>query len=135
MAHAAFHRGRIPEKWERPWKIVRSGLGKLLLNEPLVFEIYHQIARSSGKEKARIYILGLKARNNVQMMPSGDADVISFLSAQLKLKHEGLSLVDSYNLAIAKSEKAILYTTDHGLRDAARAENCSVNWLPREALT
>jgi len=136
MAHIAFYRGAIPVKWARPWSQLRLGLGNLLIGEPLIFEIYCQIARTDGRDSALAYLLRLKSLKSTRIIPPSDSDDISFLSGDLNLKHSrySLSFVDLHNLAIVKKHKATLYTTDHKLRDAARDENCYVSYLPKESL-
>lgn len=55
-------------------------------------------------------------------------------SLYLKLGRHNISLVDSFMLAIAKKERAKVFTSDHGLRNAAREIDVAVSYLPKESL-
>ena len=133
MVHVTCFENRVPNKWERTWDLIRFGHYKLLLTEPLISEIFYNLERKYGRDNATTYILRLKSLKSTKILPN---DSHAFLSAHLRHKYRryNLSLVDSFSLALAKIEKAQIYTTDHGLRDAARAERCNVSFLPLETI-
>lgn len=131
MVHVTCFEDRVPNKWKRAWDQIRFGHYKLLLTEPLISEMFYILERKHGGDNATTYILQLKGFKSTKILPN---DRHAFLSAHLRHKYRryDLSLVDSFSLALAKIEKAQIYTTDHGLRDAAKAERCNVSFLPLE---
>ena len=79
------------------------------------------------RDSATAQILKLKAMRSEL---KGEPDNLSFLAADLRVRHNKLSLADSFIVATAKSCNARLLTTDHWMRDAAEQEGCVVSWLP-----
>lgn len=124
----------LPEKWKRIWAQIQTGQYRLLVTEPLISELFYRIEKIDGKESAFSYIFRLKGMKSTKIVPEGNPDSLSFASADLRLKHRGLSLVDSFSLAAAQTQHAQLLTTDHHIRDAARKEKCKVDYLPLQAL-
>jgi len=122
---------RLPEKWLRIWKQIRSGTYRLFLTEPVISELYYLIEENYGRDSATAKVLALKAmRHELQ----GDPDKLSFLAADLRARHNNLSIADRFSIAAAIIYSGRLLTTDHGIRDAARKERCEVDYLPREEL-
>jgi len=136
MAHLAEYKGKVPEKWQRVWNQLSLDIGILILTEPLVSEIYYRIAILDGQIAAERYLLTLKSKKNIRVIPRGDGDKMAFQAAKYKLKHKrhGISVVDSYILAAALTERATIFTADHGIRDAGNEEKCSINYIPKEEL-
>ena len=135
MVLEAFHRSRVPEKWRRPWKDIREGRRTVVLVEELLAELYHQIARRTGGDKARHWILWLKRLPRARVCPADDP--IAFETGQLYLQFHGpcsLSLADCFALAFARRERVELMTTEVGLRRAAEEIGVLVSWLPVTAL-
>ena len=137
MAHLAEYQGKTPEKWKRILKQLFSGNYMMILTEPLISEIFYQVEIRDGKSAAQSYLLKLKSMKNVHVMPDKDGDIMAFAAGSFKVKHKRhkVSLVDSYIIAAAVTEGATIYTTDPGVRDAAKQEKrCHVDYLPKEAL-
>ena len=126
---------RIPEKWQRQWKEATVGSKPLILFEPLIAEILYQLTEKKGYNTASSRIYWLKALSNTKIIPlDKDHDEIAFAAASAfkEFKEHGLSLVDSFSLVIAKEERADIFTTEHGLRDAGNDFGVRVSFLPKE---
>jgi predicted nucleic acid-binding protein len=136
MAHIAEYKGKTPEKWQRVWNQLSLDRSIIILTEPLVSEIYYRIAILDGQIAAECYLLTLKSKKNIRIIPCGDGDKMAFQAAKYKLKHRrhGISVVDSYVLAAALIERATIFTADHGIRDAGNEEKCSINYIPKGEL-
>lgn len=136
MAHLAEFQRKTPEKWKRIWNQFFSNNYIMIFTEPLISEIFYQIERKAGKDAARLYLFRLKGKRTMRVVPDKDGDKLAFLAGHIRVKHDrqGISLADSYTIAAAIMEGAVIYTTDHGVRDAARQEKCQVSYLPKEAL-
>jgi len=133
MVHV-YANNNIPEKWRRQWKEVTVGNKKLILFEPLIAEIMYQMIKEKGDGVASNRILWVKGLPNAEIVELNDH--IAFAAARifLKFKKYSISLVDSFSLAIAKSKRAEIFTTDYGLRRAGNDFKVRVNFLPKEAL-
>ena len=125
----------IPENWRRHWKDATVGNKQLILFEPLIAEILYQMIKEKGDGTATDRILWIKSLNNTRIVELNDKLAFAAGRAYLKFKKYGLSLVDSFSLVIAKEEKAEIFTTDHGLRDAGKDSGVRVSYLPLNALT
>lgn len=136
MAHLAQFQSKTPEKWKRIWNQFFANNYIMILTEPLISEIFYQLESDAGKDVARSYLLRLKSRKNLRIAPDKDGDKLAFLAGHIRVKHagRGISFVDSHVIAAAITETAVIYTTDHGIRDAAKQENCQVSYLPKESL-
>lgn len=100
----------LPEKWQRIWKMIRSGTYRLFLTEPAISELYYHMEMKYGRDSADTQILGLKAMRSEL---KGEPDNLSFLAADLRVRRNKFSLADSFIVATAKSCNARLLTTDH----------------------
>lgn len=134
MAHVAEYRKRTPEKWQVFWNHLKTGRAVLILTEPLISEIYYRIQMQGGKDDAENYLVVLKSRKNVRVIPEYDGDKMAFEAGRLKVKHSDLSLVDCYILAAALTEGATVFTADQGIMEAAAKEGCKVSFIPKRAL-
>ena len=138
MAYVSWHTlGKLPEKWKHSWDTC-AYKGDMLVTEPLISEIYTQVARKDGSDSARNCILKIKGLKGTKMFPTEEDDNLAMEAGKLRLLAErqkrDISFVDSYLLAVCKRTGARLHTTDHGIRDFARVAGCQVNWLPLEEL-
>ncbi|WP_337862300.1 hypothetical protein [Nitrososphaera sp.] len=107
------------------------------MTEPLISEIFCRIEMLDGGIAAQCYLLALKNRKNVRIVPDGGGDKMAFQAGGLlKLKHKthSISIVDCYVLAAAQIERAVIYTADHGIWHAAKEEKCNVSFIPKEGL-
>jgi len=119
----------LPEKWVRPWKETRAGHRGLLLFEPLVSETYYKNIPRYGKKISKDRIFWLKSLPRSKMHQIDDNDAIR--AGDIKVQFPGnLSLVDCFLLAVAKTNNAKIFTTDYGVRDAARKMKIEVDYLP-----
>ena len=121
---------KTPEKWWRIWKEIRMGQRELLLLEPVVSEIYYKNVPTFGKKEIKNKILGLKSFPGSREYSPDDND--SLRAGAIKVDHSphNLSLVDCYILAVANKHKAMILTTDHGVRDVARKMRIDVSFVP-----
>lgn len=136
MVHLAEFKHKTPEKWKRIWNQFFSNNYIMILTEPLISEIFYQIEISGGKGAAQSYLLRLKGMKNARVIPDKDGDKIAFAAGEIRVRHRrhNISFVDSYTIAAAIIERAVIYTADHGVRDASKQEKCQVSYLPKEAL-
>ncbi len=146
MVHVHWHlrAGELPEKWQASW--YDSAIdGTMYITEPLISEIYSQVAKKSGYPSARNCIMKIKALKGIEIFPKGEDDELAIQAACIRLTSENekkrgqkkntLSLVDAYVIAISKRTGCMLFTTDPGVRDSARHENCIVDYLPKDDLS
>ena len=124
----------IPDKWRRHWKEATVGNKHLILFELLVAEIMNQLTIRKGQNASRNRMFWLKGLRNTWMVDVDDNTAFEASRIYLSMKGHSLSLVDSFLLAIAKKERAKVFTSDHRLRDAARAIKIDVNFLPKDVL-
>lgn len=124
---------KLPEKWRRPWQEIKTFPQKIAcIIEPIFAEAYQQLLKKEGinKQSAKKYIMKIKPI--IFILPIDNND--SFRAAQYRIKYESkkssLSLVDSFLLAVAKRYKLKIYTTDLGLKEAAKKEGIQCNYLP-----
>ena len=129
--------GKLPEKWQRAWNEC-AHRGTLLINEPLISEIYSQVARTAGHESAQNFVRRIKGLKGIEMFPIEEDDELAMDAGRIRLRAEQnrlhVSLVDSYLIAISKRTGAKIHTTDHEIRDFARIVNCETNYLPKAEL-
>lgn len=125
----------LTEKWLRHWKEATTvGNKSLLLFEPLIAEIFYQLSRQKGEKAASDRILWLKGLPTMTMVKLDDN--IAMDAGRYRKRGEfDISLVDAFSLAISKKERAELFTTDHGIRDAGKKIRVKVNYLPRGELS
>src|SRR5262249_19441580 len=135
--------GRIPEKWEEAW-CDSAHTGILYIAEPLISEVYYQIAKRKGHDSARNCITKMKSLKGAKMFLSMEDDELAIEAACIRLKSQlkknkkefgTLSMTDAYLVALARKMDSKLFTTDHVIRDSAREHGCKVDWLPKEELT
>ncbi len=136
MVHHAIYKDKLPEKWAAKWRLIKSGKDILLLNEPQIAEIFFKLERSYGQDEARTYIFRIKCLDNSRLIPRKEDDNLSFYSGHIRNQYRkfGISSIDSYLISIAKHENATLFSTDLPLRNVARKEKISVDYLPKESL-
>lgn len=120
----------LPEKWIRFWKEVRMGNCGLLLFEPLISETYYKNIPKYGKKTCKDYIIWLKSLPKTKIHQINDKDAINAGDIKVQFSKYGLSLVDCFLLSIAKLHRAMVFTTDHSIRDVAREMNVKVSFLP-----
>ena len=129
--------GRLPEKWEDAWETCAHD-GTMLITEPLISEIYNQVARKDGYDSALNCIMKIKGLKGTEMFPIEEDDNLAMYAGKLRLlskqQKRDISFVDSYLIAICRSTGAKLYTTDYKARDSARMVKCQVDYLPFEEL-
>ena len=129
--------GNLPEKWQLAWNRCAYE-GTVLIMEPLVSEIYYQLAKAIGHESAQNGILKIKGLKGVRMFPIEEDDDLAMEAGRIHLKAQQngseVSFVDAYLIAICKKTGAMIHTTDHAIRDIARRYRCKVNWLPLNEL-
>ncbi len=77
----------------------------------------------------------MKGLRNIKMVDIDDNSAFEASRLYLSMRKHSISLVDSFVLAIAKKERAKVFTSDHKLRNAARDIKVEVNYLPRESLS
>ncbi|MEM4160687.1 MAG: PIN domain-containing protein [Thermoplasmata archaeon] len=121
---------RIPEKWSRIWSEIRVGQRSLILIEPLVSEIYYKNVLRVGKKSAKDMIMWLKSLKKAEIHSLDDNDAMNAGAIKVDYSNYDLSLVDCFLLAIARRYNALILTTDHSIRDAARNMKVEVNFLP-----
>ena len=127
-------RSSIPEKWKRQWKEATTGFKSFLLTEPLVAEIFYQLARQHGENAARNRILWLKSLSTCRIETLDDNLAFEAGRLYLRFRHLGISLTDAFSISTARRAGAEILTTDHGVRDACRTLGIGVNYLPLESL-
>ena len=133
MVHVSAVRG-VPDKWRRQWKEATVGNKTLILFEMLVAEVLSRLTVRKGQNASRNRMLWLKGLRNTKMIDVDDSIAFEASRIYLRLRDYSLSLVDSFLLAIAKKERARVFTSDHSLRDAAREMKIDVSFLPEGVL-
>jgi len=124
----------IPEKWRRQWKEATVGRKNMILFEPLVTEILNHLTPKKGEGVAQNRVLWVKGLKTAKMVRIDDKIAFEASRLYLKLKRYGISLVDSFSLSIAGKERARIFTSDFGLRNAAREIGVEVSYLQGQAL-
>lgn len=119
--------GEIPGKWSDIWRNIRMGGQGIILIEPLVGEMYYKNAPKLGLKEVKNNIMGLKGFRKAEVYKLKDSDAIE--AGKIKLEHRDLSLVDCFIMAVAKRHRAVILTTDPGIRDAAREMRIDVNFM------
>ena len=122
----------LPEKWRRFWKEIRMGSKGLLLFEPLISEIYYKNIPKHGKQNCKNKIIWLKSLQKTEIHQLNDRDAINAGDIKIQFSKYGLSLVDCLILTVAKSNGAMVFTTDPSVRNVARKLNVNVSFLPFE---
>ena len=120
----------LPEKWIRFWKEVRMGNSGLLLFEPLISETYYKNIPKYGKKACKDKIMWLKSLPKTKIHKLDNNDAIRAGDIKVQYSEYGLSLVDCFLLTVAKVHSAMVFTTDHDVRDVAREMNVKVSFLP-----
>ncbi len=89
---------------------VRQGKAVGSTCEPNLAELYYKTCEKLGRETAQMRYLSIR-RSELSIVPPDES--LSRLAGELKCKHRGkLSLVDAYIVALAKTERAALVTSD-----------------------
>ena len=120
----------LPEKWIRPWKEVKAGIGSLVLFEPLISETYYKNIPRHGKKISKDNIYFLKSLPKAKVHQLDDNDALNAGDIKIQYKQYGLSLVDCFLITVAKTNNAKIFTTDHGVREVARSMKVKVDYLP-----
>ena len=120
----------LPEKWLRQWKEIKIGNSTLLLFEQLISEAYYKNIQKYGNKKSRDNIFFLKSFPNSYIYKIKDKDALSAGDIKVKNNKYKLSLVDCFLIAIARTNRAEIFTTDPSIRDVAKKMKISVNYFP-----
>ena len=120
----------LPEKWRRYWQEIRNNNRELILFEILISEIFYRLSQEYGFEPIQNKIYQIKSLKSSKLIIIDDRIAIS--SGKIKNKYRGLSIVDSFILALSNHLNAKIVTTDHGIRDASKGEKIKVDFLPWE---
>ena len=123
-------RTTIPEKWKRQWKEATTGAKQLILTEPLIAETFYQLIRKEGEKAAQKRIFWLKGLRSCRIVPLDDHHALEAGRLFLRFRHLGISLADAFSLSVARMERAEIFTSDHGIRDACRSLDIEVSYLP-----
>jgi predicted nucleic acid-binding protein len=99
----------------------------VLIHRINLYEVYYDLFRSLGSDSANFAIDVLK--NSVVSIIDVISEEMMVEAARFKLSYK-VSVADSFALAIAKLEDAVLVTSDHHEFSAvAEAHDVSINWF------
>lgn len=119
---------KLPEKWIKHWQSIRAGNKKLILFEPLIYEVFSKNAQKYGLSRCKKKILFLKSL--AQIIDLTDKEAL--LAGEYKIKHTecNLSLVDCFILAVSSNYGSTIVTTDDGIRHASKKIGLDIDHLP-----
>ena len=120
----------IPEnhKWVRYWKEARFGRKKLIIFEMLISEIFYKNSEKYGFKGIREKFEGIKCLPASEIVNIDNSDAFQAAEYKVSLRRFGISLVDSYILAIARKHHARIVTTDEGIKKAGKFIGLDVDY-------
>jgi predicted nucleic acid-binding protein len=106
----------IPDKWVRYWKEARYGTKKLIIFEMLISEIFYKNSKKYGFKAIREKLEWIKYLPASEIVNINNSDAFQAAEYMVSLRRFGISLTDSYILAIARKHHARIVTTDGELK-------------------
>jgi predicted nucleic acid-binding protein len=98
------------KKVNEPFREVIRGSASGSTTELNLAELYYKTCEKIGREAALLRYISLRKGSVDVVRPD---DVLTRIAGELKCSHAGqLSLTDAYTIALARRERAELFTTD-----------------------